>query len=218
MNKKQWFYIGIICVLLLSCMFFLIIIDTNQKLISEEVLLVDACNQDKTFCKKDVMLIHGKITNNTIKNINSFIIETNTDSRTICFHSNGGSVDNAYTIASWIKENKYNTCLADIYVDLSKHAVLRNTKCNSACPFILVMGKVRTQIGKKQYIKIHHPGINIFGFKFDYKLGNEFPNLLAKNKKHIQLFNKGLNWSFESEGYELTKHDILYYEIFNEFM
>lgn len=157
--------------------------------------IVDACDKTKSKCLKDVVLIHGKIDKSTVSSF--YNLYSVRKVKTVCFHSEGGLNNYAQELMAFIKDKEINTCLAERYHFKDK-GVLSNVYCDSACPFVLLMGKERYQIGSDFEIGIHNSGI-----KLDFCIhclyinidASEYRELLT-NDKHIKLYDRSIETPF----------------------
>lgn len=220
-------------VLLISCTYFpeakrmlgfndtISVKDGDKKVDLDKALIVDACNAEKTICLKDVILIKGRLDEGTISSIENLKGPNN---KTICFDSRGGNIDVATRIGSWIKENNFNTCLADKYI-IKEKGTISSTICHSACPFILAMGNERTMVGENFKIGIHHSGGTLdlcfcsFYFNaFDFIATNKYKEMLSlsnASKQHLTMLEDSLKINF-SDNNILSQLEIDKYKLFTK--
>ena len=193
--------------------------DGDKKIDLDKALIVDACNEDKTTCLKDVILIQGRLDEGTISSIKKL---KDVNNKTICFDSRGGNIDVATRIGSWIKENNFNTCLADKYIIKGK-GTISSTICHSACPFILAMGNERTMVGENFKIGIHHSGgtLELCFCSFDFNALSfiaidkykEMLSLSNASKQHLTMLEDSLKISF-SDIKVLSQPEVDKYKLF----
>ncbi|MCP1650094.1 hypothetical protein [Pseudomonas nitroreducens] len=77
--------------------------------------------------------------------------------KTICFNSTGGDNDTAGNIAAIIKQDNFNTCVADFYITNESEPTRFTASCESACVFALLAGKERISIGNHFILGMHSP-------------------------------------------------------------
>ncbi|SFG01444.1 hypothetical protein [Neptunomonas qingdaonensis] len=195
--------------------------DGDENVDLDKALIVDACNQDKTSCLKNVILIKGRLDEGTISSIKNLKGPNN---KIICFDSPGGSINTATEIGYWIKENGFDTCLAEKYIVKNKR-VLTTTVCYSACPFVFVMGNERIMIGNDFQVGLHHSGGTVdFCFcSFNYNslefvANNKYKEMVGlsnASEQHINMLDDSLLIDF-SEIYILPPTKFDKYKLFTK--
>lgn len=222
---------GVLAVLLPMLWFVYPLISCDEKSTTptriDSVVFATACNSDGSTCIDNVLLIRGQILESTKSALNVFVDEQKIKrNQIVCFDSPGGEVDRAIALGNWIYANGMDTCYAEKYV-LKDGIVIKNTICNSACPFVFLMGHKRSLVGRRATFKIHHSGrtLPLCGCKLEvndylYSWGRyESMLLVGRNTddQHLDLFDLSLETHF-SKTYLLQVNDFHKYGVFTEFI
>ena len=188
----------------------------------KKAMLGDACNKENTDCKKNVLIIIGAIDDGTLSAVEQVAEKTKFD--TVCFNSPGGNADAAQRIGNWIKSNNLNTCLAERY-KLENGVTTSKVQCQSACPYLLLMGKTRTALGSDFNIGVHRSGVPVDLCVCHFKLNEFWPyfstsgyrDMLGRSDEaeiHQSLLSDSLEVDSTSI-HRLTQAELEKYAVFN---
>ncbi|KMV28341.1 hypothetical protein AB733_24270 [Photobacterium swingsii] len=192
-----------------------------------KVLMAKACDKNEENCLDNVILFAGIFdqgTENSASRLLEKLNQADKFSHNVCFWSPGGSIDSAVRIGNWIKSNNLNTCLAEKYI-IEGRGTLSGTHCNSACPFVFLMGDTRTRLGDDLKLVVHHSGGKIDLCFACWKFNSlnstaydDYSEMLLSSEhidkeQHIELLKYSLKTHF-SDGKALTKDDWRSYSIF----
>lgn len=189
------------------------------------VLFAKACDINGGSCIPNVLLIRGAISKNTVSALERLLEKRGIAGfTTVCFDSVGGNVDEAVDIGDWIFRHKLNTCYAEKYIFRNGES-RDNIKCNSACTFILLMGRERMLVGNKAHLIIHHSG-RILDFCFcqpkfndnlPYSSTHQYERMVKvgrdSDEAHQAFIDLSLKTHF-SDRYRVTPDEYLKYSIF----
>ncbi len=194
--------------------------------------IAKACNRDETYCLDNVVLIVGEISDSTVSDVNK-LLETWRDKgiTTVCFDTQGGNIHDASSLGQWILKNGLSTCMAETYFIKDKNDKPRqliNTKCDSACNYLLLASNTRIAIGQSYKIATHSAGVNVSLCICNVPLSSGFMNsfifksLLDREDNpdkdaHLEFLALSKRVSF-ADSYKLTLSDIQRFRIFTETM
>jgi len=194
--------------------------------------IAKACNRDETYCLDNVVLVVGEISDSTVSDVNK-LLETWRDKgiTTVCFDTQGGNIHDASSLGQWILKNGLSTCMAETYFIKDKNDKPRqliNTKCDSACNYLLLASNKRIAIGQSYKIATHSAGVNVSLCICNVPLSSGFMNsfifksLLDREDNpdkdaHLEFLALSKRVSF-ADSYKLTLSDIQRFRIFTETM
>lgn len=169
----------------------------------KKVTVAKACNKDESTCINRVLLVRGKITNNTLATISNLYKQKDfLQPEAICFDSIGGNNPTAERLIKFIKLKNYKTCLAEKYI-LSDSQEVKSVKCNSACPFIFLASNERVALGNDFAVGIHHSGktFDLCFFKCHFNSGGEEFEEYLTLENHKEFFKDSRKVDFENVRY-----------------
>lgn len=174
-------------------------VEVNSGSIDEKVTIARACNISESFCLNRVLLIRGRITNNTLATLSELYNQSDfQEPEAICFDSIGGDNHAAERLIYVIKGSEVKTCLAEKYI-LSDATLIEGVKCNSACPFIFLSGNKRLALGSEFDVGIHHSGFtfNFCFFKCYFNVGGEEFEQYFTREEHKKFFTDSRKVDYE---------------------
>ncbi|QJP95691.1 MULTISPECIES: hypothetical protein [Pseudomonas] len=196
----------------------------DKSKVVKKAMLGEACNKENSTCKKNVLIILGAIDDGTVKAIEQLAEKETFD--TVCFGSPGGSAGVATRIGRWIKSNNLNTCMAEHY-KLEGGIDVSNVECQSACPYLLVMGKTRTALGSDFNIGVHSSGVPLDFCVCRFKVNEFWPYVSTSDYRkmlegsdeaeiHLRLLSDSLEVDSTSI-HRLTQSELEKYAVFNAY-
>lgn len=209
----------------------LVVKTKNDEIHLSKATIGKACDNARAHCLDDVLIILGKISDATLKDLDT-LAKTHGDKAisAVCFNTPGGDVHAAKVLGLRILQHKLSTCMAETYFIHDKNGIPRqliNTKCNSACNFLLLASNKRIAIGHDYDIATHSAGISLsfcfcsmpvsWGIMNSFK----FQSLLDRDDNpdktaHLDFLQLSKHVGFD-EAYYLTSADLEKFAIFTEY-
>lgn len=209
------------------------------KLYSGNACALDATGKP-TACQPAVFL-DGPIGREMLESFDLAIKQQQLPQRMVCLRSNGGLLRGAERIATLIRREQLDTCVAD-YVEYNAvydnsaqrftnlaSVTHRDVSCDSVCPFMLLAGSKRLALGQQFNIKLHHPGApskTCLGTVYqnsDLSKENVLLSLVKQSSEadqaaHFQLYQRALQTPFRRKKPDHVNHaDFAKYRLFTEY-
>ncbi len=179
-----------------------------------DVFIGKVCDQTGSYCLDNVLIINSGINASLIKPLRE-LYANNSEIKTICINSNGGGLFATRDVILFIQENKLSTCIADKYFENGIEIQL-SSRCNSACPLILMSATHRIRIGVDQSIYVHSAGKEIdkgmFIIKKSVDTSGFFDDFLDEEYQ-LEFMNFAFMTHFVYK-YKMTESDISNYQLF----